>query len=98
MKRILEPSGDHWADLSWAFEELVRLRVGPFSIGAVKTSPRATNRARSPLGLRLKFSICSAAETCAGLIATPSLGTSMEMWRDWLVEVSRTFSSPSISY
>ena len=51
MKAICLPSGDQRAHLSWAFEELwVRLRVGPFLIGAVKTSPRATKSARSPLG------------------------------------------------
>ena len=35
------PSGDQLGHLSCAPEECVRLRVGPFSIGAVKMSPRA---------------------------------------------------------
>ena len=35
MYEIFAPSGDHRAHLSCAFEEFVRLRVGPFSIGAV---------------------------------------------------------------
>ena len=52
-KRTVFPSGDQAACLSWAFEECVRFRVGPFSIGAVKTSPRATKRTRSPFGERL---------------------------------------------
>src|ERR1700746_3754028 len=85
MKRIFEPSGDHCAALSWAFEELVRLRVGPFSMGAVKTSPRATNRARSPLGLKLKDSMLLAAETREGRIASASVGTVMEIGFDWPV-------------
>ena len=61
-KAILAPSGDQRAHLSCAFEELVRLRVGPCSIGAVKTSPRATNSARSPLGDSSKSSMFLAAE------------------------------------
>ena len=77
-----EPSGDQRAHLSWASELRVRLRVGPFSIGAVKTSPRATNRARSPLGLSSKSSICPAADTRAGRAATPSSGTTMGTGRD----------------
>ncbi len=51
MNATRAPSGDQRAHLSCAFELWVRLRVGPFSTGAVKTSPRATNNARSPLGL-----------------------------------------------
>ena len=77
MNETLEPSGDQRAHLSWAFEERVRLRVGPFSIGAVKTSPRATKRARSPLGERAKSSMSSATGMRDGRMATPSLGTSM---------------------
>ena len=56
------PSGDQRAQRSWAFELFVRLRVGPFSIGTVNTSPRATKSARSPLGLREKFSTFFSAE------------------------------------
>ncbi len=50
MKAILRPSGDQRPRLSWAPEVRVRLRVGPFSTGTLKTSPRAVNTARSPLG------------------------------------------------
>ena len=73
------PSGDQRAHLSWALELSVRLRVGPFSMGAVKTSPRATNSARSPLGLSSKSSMLPAAEIRAGRMASPSSGTSMEI-------------------
>ena len=76
------PSGDQRAHLSWADELRVRLRVGPFSMGAVKTSPRATKSARSPFGLSSASSIRSAAETRAGRIAKPSSGTVMEIARD----------------
>src|ERR1700730_19424217 len=94
MNRIFEPSGDHCADLSWAFEELVRLRVGPFSIGAVKTSPRATNSARSPLGLKLKDSMLAAAETREGRMASGSVGTVMGICFDWPLVMEQIFSSP----
>ncbi len=47
---IFFPSGDHTASRSCAPGVAVRLRVIPFSIGAVKTSPRATMTARSALG------------------------------------------------
>src|ERR1043166_4891618 len=57
MNAICEPSGDQLAHLSCAPDELVRLRVGPFSIGTVKISPRAENSARSPFGLKLTDSI-----------------------------------------
>jgi hypothetical protein len=50
MNAIFAPSGDHSAPRSWKPEVCVRLRVGPFSIGALNTSPRAVNSARSPLG------------------------------------------------
>jgi hypothetical protein len=45
MKAICDPSGDQLGHLSCAPDECVRLRVGPFSIGAVKMSPRAENKA-----------------------------------------------------
>src|SRR5882672_9494141 len=51
MYAMRDPSGDHAGHLSCAPDECVKLRVGPFSMGAVKISPRAANRARSPLGL-----------------------------------------------
>ncbi len=88
------PSGDQRACLSCAPEVAVRLRVGPFSIGRVKTSPRATKSARSPLGLSSKSSICFSALTRAGRMATPSFGTKIE--RPWSAFdfTSRTRSSP----
>ncbi len=73
------PSGDQRAHLSCAPELRVRLRVGPFSIGAVKTSPRATNSARSPLGLSSKSSMLPAAEIRAGRFERPSSGTVIEI-------------------
>ena len=76
------PSGDQRAHLSCAEELRVRLRTGPFSIGTVKTSPRATNSARSPFGLSSASSICPAAETRAGRIARPSSGTLTGTGRD----------------
>src|SRR5713226_4358011 len=63
MKAICAPSGDQDGHLSCAPDECVRLRVGPFSIGAVKMSPRAENNARSPFGLKSYDSILFAAET-----------------------------------
>ena len=92
-----EPSGDQRAHLSWASELRVRLRVGPFSIGAVNTSPRATNRARSPFGLSSKSSICPAADTRAGRAATPSSGTQMGIGRDSPLSMANRCSSPFIS-
>ncbi len=68
------PSGDHDGHLSCAPEECVRLRVGPFSIGAVKMSPRALKSARSPFGLKFTDSILFAAEIRLGRLAKPSLG------------------------
>ncbi len=82
------PSGDQRAHLSWASELRVRLRVGPFSIGAVKTSPRATNRARSPLGLSSKSSTSPAADTREGRRASPSSGTLMAIGFEVPVEIS----------
>src|SRR5207237_7351558 len=75
MKAICDPSGDHEGHLSCAPEECVRFRVGPFSIGAVKMSPRAETKARSPLGLKSYDSILPAAETRLGRRARPSSGT-----------------------
>ena len=97
MKAILRPSGDQRAHLSCAPEERVRLRVTPFSIGALKTSPRATNTARSPFGERAASSIWSLAATWDGRVSRPSPGTSIARCRDWPVRVSKTFSSPFIS-
>ena len=76
------PSGDQRAHLSCADELRVRLRVGPFSIGAVKTSPRATKSARSPPGLSAASSIRSAADTRDGRMARPSSGTVMAIGCD----------------
>ena len=69
------PSGDQRACLSWTPEVAVRLRVGPFSMGRVKTSPRATKSARSPFGLSSKPSTFLSTLTREGRAATPSLGT-----------------------
>src|SRR6476659_3702283 len=79
MKAICEPSGDQLAHLSCAPEECVRFRVGPFSTGAVNTSPRATNNARSPFGLNPTDSIKFAADTRLGRRALPSSGTLIEI-------------------
>ena len=76
------PSGDQRAHLSCADELRVRLRVGPFSIGAVKTSPRATNNARSPPGLSSASSIRPDAATRDGRVARPSSGTVIAIGRD----------------
>src|ERR1041385_6336060 len=62
MNAICEPSGDQLGHLSCAPEDSVRFRVGPFSIGVVKMSPRAANNARSPFGLNPTDSIKFAAE------------------------------------
>src|SRR5258705_13563850 len=97
MKAICEPSGDHEGHLSCAPEECVRLRVGPFSIGAVKMSPRAENKARSPFGLNSYDSMLLAAEIRLGLRAKPSSGTVIEIGAALLLRVSRICSSPSIS-
>jgi hypothetical protein len=94
MYAIFAPSGDHRAHLSCAFDEFVKFRVAPFSIGAVNTSPRATNNARSPFGLNSNLSIALAAETCEGRIATASVGTVIEMCVVRFVAVSNKFNSP----
>jgi hypothetical protein len=91
------PSGDQRAHLSWAFEVFVRFRVGPFSIGTVKTSPRATTSARSPFGLSSKSSIRFSALTRAGRMATPSFGTKIERAWSAFARTSKTCSSPSSS-
>src|SRR6185436_1759401 len=97
MKAICDPSGDQLGHLSCAPEECVRLRVGPFSIGAVKISPRAENKARSPFGLNSYDSMLLAADTRLGLRAKPSSGTVIEMGVTFPLLVSRICSSPSIS-
>src|ERR1044072_3320662 len=94
MKAMLAPSGDQLAHLSCAPEECVKLRVGPFSIGAVKISPRATNKARSPFGLNPTDSIVLAAERPLRRLDKPSLGTEMEIGVLRLLLVSMTCSSP----
>src|SRR6185503_1036194 len=97
MKTICEPSGDQLGDLSCAPDDSVRLRVGPFSIGAVKISPRAANSARSPFGLKPTFSIKFAADTRLGLLQLPSAGTLIEIEVLFFVRASITWSSPSNS-
>src|ERR1043165_2764911 len=94
MKAICDPSGDHDGHLSCAPDESVRFRVGPFSIGAVKMSPRAENKARSPFGLNPTDSIKFAAETRLGRLQLPSSGTLIEMGVLFLVRASITTSSP----
>src|SRR5262249_10818822 len=78
MKATLDPSGDHCGHLSCALEELVRLRGAPFSIGAVKMSPRASNSARSPFGLSEKLEIRFEAFTRLGRRLRPSSGAVLE--------------------
>src|SRR4051794_15174232 len=97
MKATCDPSGDQDGHLSCAPEECVRLRVGPFSIGAVKMSPRAENKARSPFGLSSYDSILLAAGIRLGLRARPSSGTVIEIGVALPLLVSRICSSPSIS-
>ena len=77
MKATCLPSGDQRACRSWAPELLVRLRTGPFSTGTVNTSPRATKRARSPLGDRAKPSMLRSTLMREGREAPPSVGTVM---------------------
>src|ERR1700681_1951484 len=97
MNAICEPSGDQDGHLSCAPDECVRLRVGPFSIGAVKISPRAENKARSPFGLSSYDSMLFAAEMRLGRRASPSSGTVIEIGVDLPLFVSRICSSPLIS-
>src|ERR1043166_519828 len=97
MNAICEPSGDQLAHLSCAPEEWVRFRVGPFSTGAVNTSPRATNNARSPFGLSPTDWIRLAADTRLGRRALPSSGTLIEIGVLLRVRASITTNSPSIS-
>src|SRR5205085_6475023 len=97
MKATCDPSGDQFGHLSCAPDECVRLRVGPFSIGAVKMSPRAENNARSPFGLRSYDSMLVAAEIRLGRRARPSSGTVIEMGDVFPLFTSRTCSSPAIS-
>src|SRR5437870_998960 len=97
MKAICEPSGDQVGHLSCAPDECVRLRVGPFSIGAVKMSPRAENNARSPFGLTSYDSMLFAAETRLGRRASPSSGTVIEIGAALPLLVSRICNSPFIS-
>src|SRR5712692_10324840 len=97
MKPICQPSGDQDGHLSCAPDEWVRLRVGPFSIGAVKISPRAQKSARSPFGLRSYDSVLFATEIRLGRRASPSSGTVIEIGVAFPLFASRTCSSPSIS-
>src|SRR5947207_14940316 len=94
MKAICDPSGDHEGHLSCAPDEWVRFRVGPFSIGAVKMSPRAENKARSPLGLKSQDSMLLAAEIRLGRRARPSSGTLIEMGVAFPPFTSITCNSP----
>src|SRR5258705_13647209 len=94
MKAMRVPAGGQLGHLSCAPEECVRLRVGPFSIGAVKISPRAQKSARSPLGLKFTDSIVFAAEMRLGRLAKPSLGTLMEIALLLRLFASNTCSSP----
>src|SRR5438270_14026820 len=98
MKAMRDPSGDHMGHLSCAPDECVRFRVGPFSIGAVKISPRAENKARSPLGLKSYDSILLTAEILLGRRASPSSGTLIEIAALLPFCVSSTCNSPFISY
>ncbi len=97
MNAISFPFGDQRASRSCAFDEFVRLRVGPFSAGTVKMSPRAANTARSPLGLSAYHSTLFAAEMCEGREARPSSGTVIEIGVDFPVFVSSSCSSPALS-
>src|SRR6266550_7358747 len=97
MNAICDPSGDQVGHLSCAPDEWVRLRVGPFSIGAVKMSPRAENNARSPFGLNSYDSMLLAAEMRLGRRARPSSGTVIEMGAVFPLFASRTCNSPLIS-
>ena len=94
MKAIFLPSGDQAANLSWAPELFVRLRTGPFSMGAVSTSPRATKSARSPLGESPKDSMFFSTGMRDGRDAPPSVGTWIEMGVSECVRRSSTCSSP----
>jgi hypothetical protein len=94
----LAPSGDQIAPRSCASDEWVRFRVGPFSTGALNTSPRATTSTRSPFGLIPTPSMRSAADTREGRIATPSFGTTIESFLSVRAFVSKTCSSPPPSY
>src|SRR2546427_10142781 len=97
MNGICEPSGDQAGHLSCAPDECVRLRVGPFSIGAVKISPRAENNARSPFGLRSYDSMLLAAEMRLGRRASPSSGTVIDTGVVLPLFTSRICNSPFIS-
>ena len=70
------------------------MRVGPFLIGTVKTSPRATNRARSPFGESEKHSMFFSAEIRLGRDASPSFGTLMASAWSFRPATSKTRSSP----
>src|SRR5678816_4822570 len=94
MYAICDPSGDQLGHLSCAPDESVRFRVGPFSIGALKISPRAANTARSPLGLSPTDSIWPDAGTRLGRRARPSSGTLTEIAELRLLFVSMICSSP----
>src|SRR5215204_3033539 len=97
MNAICEPSGDQLADLSCAPDDSVKFRVGPFSMGVVKISPRAANSARSPFGLNATDSIKFEADTRLGLLQLPSAGTLIEIAVLFFERASITWSSPSIS-
>src|SRR5712692_5337417 len=97
MKATWEPSGDQLGHLSCAPEDCVRLRVGPFSIGTEKISPRAEKTARSPFGLSSYDSMLLAAEMRLGLRQSPSSGTLIEIGVAFPVLMSSTWSSPAIS-
>src|SRR5687768_16917437 len=91
---ICDPSGDQLGHLSNVADECVRLRVGPFSIGAVKTSPRAANRTRSAFGLKPTDWTAFATETRLGRRAIPSSGTLIEIGVLFRLRVSNTCNSP----
>jgi len=79
-----------------AFEELVRLRVGPFSIGRGKDVAARDEQGALALGAQAEGFDVTGAETCEGRMARASVGTVMEIASIGACDVV-VFSSPSDS-
>src|SRR5207302_1144470 len=91
------PSGDHEGSRSMTPGVLVRLRMSPFSAGAVSTSPCASNTARAPLGESVAEAISLSTFLKCGRTFGRSDGTVTATVFDLPVAGSKRLSEPNCS-
>src|SRR5258708_37459313 len=92
------PSGDHAGSRSITAGVLVKLRISPFSAGAVRTPPWASNTARAPLGESRAVSISLSTFLKCGRTLGRSAGTVTETVLDLPVTGSKRLNDPNCSY